>query len=102
MRQEFRQFAVCFTFFCFTFCWLQRSVAAEPSPKPTKFIGRWDLVVLGTKGSFPSWLETSKSGHATLVGRYVGQFGSARPIGKIESLGDTFRFSVPPLALRAI
>jgi hypothetical protein len=47
---------------------------------------------------YPSWLEVSHSGYRSLVGRYVGQFGSARPIGKIDFNAETgeFRFSVPP------
>src|SRR5262249_14495340 len=31
-----------------------------------------------------------------LVGSFVGQFGSARPISKVEGTGDRFSFSVPP------
>lgn len=59
-------------------------------------IGRWDLVVQrGTQGA-PSWLEVERSGRATLVGRFVGSGGSARPIAKIEVTGDTFRFAIPP------
>jgi hypothetical protein len=36
------------------------------------------------------------SGYRTLVGSYVGQFGSARPVGKIDYEGGRFRFVVPP------
>lgn len=59
-------------------------------------IGRWDLKVSGEAGAYPSWLEISKSGHDTLVGSYVGQFGSARPIAKVETTEDGFKFTVPP------
>lgn len=59
-------------------------------------VGRWDIDVFGSSGVFPSWLEIEKSGNATLVGRYVGQFGSARPVAKIETLGESFRFAIPP------
>jgi len=45
---------------------------------------------------YPSWLEVKFSGYRTLVGSYVVQFGSARPISKIEGSSQTFRFSVPP------
>lgn len=47
---------------------------------------------------YPSWFEVHLSGYRTLVGRYVGQFGSARPIGNIEfnSATGEFRFVVPP------
>lgn len=61
-------------------------------------LGRWDLTVTDGAQSFPSWLEVSLSGHRTLVGRYVGQFGSARPVSKIDfdPSAAKFRFTVPP------
>src|SRR2546425_1089281 len=34
-------------------------------------VGRWDLTVSDSGGSYPSWLEVTKSGHKTLVGRLV-------------------------------
>ena len=46
--------------------------------------GRWDLVVTGAEGPYPSWLEVTVSGFTTLVGRFVGHFGSARPIGQVD------------------
>lgn len=59
-------------------------------------LGRWDLIVQGADGAYPSWLEVRLSGRRTLVGSFVGQFGSARPISRVEFEGDTVRFSVPP------
>ncbi len=73
---------------------VRQSIAVgEESPNP--LVGRWNLTVEGPKGSFPAWLEIRKSGVDALVGSYVGQFGSARPIGKIEVRDKGFRFSVP-------
>jgi hypothetical protein len=66
---------------------------AKRSPS---IIGRWDMVVEGPKESYPSWLEVRKSGHHTLVGSFVGRFGSARPIGQVEFTGGSLRFAVPP------
>lgn len=63
---------------------------------PPFIIGRWDLVVHSPSGDYPSWLEVRKSGYETLVGQFVGQFGSVRPIGKIEFASDRVRWSVPP------
>lgn len=71
------------------------AVSADP-PHPKSLLGRWDLTVQGTDGEFPSWLEVQLSGTRTLVGFYVGQFGSARPIGKITMDQGRFRFEVPP------
>jgi hypothetical protein len=59
-------------------------------------LGRWDLTVQSPDGEYPSWFEVRRSGYHTLVGSYVGQFGSARPISKVEFENGRFRFSVPP------
>jgi len=59
-------------------------------------IGRWNLEVKSGDMSYPSWLEVQKSGNNTLVGHFVGQFGSARPVSEIEYDGSMLRFSIPP------
>ena len=60
-------------------------------------LGRWDFVCESADGrTFPSWLEVKKSGHSTLVGAFVGEFGSARPIAKIKQEKDHFWFTIPP------
>lgn len=66
------------------------------SPPGSSVIGRWDLTVQGPEGKYPSWIEIELSGRRSLVGRYVGQFGSARPVSKVEFQNGTIRFSVPP------
>jgi hypothetical protein len=68
--------------------------AQRPGGPPVT--GRWDFTVQGPDGPFPSWLEVQWSGDRTLVGRFVGQFGSSRPISRLEFAQDTLRFSVPP------
>jgi hypothetical protein len=72
--------------------------AAQDKPYKTdaRFIGRWDVTVQGPEGKYPSWFDVRRSGRRTLVGSYVGQFGSARPIGHVEVTGDHLRFVVPP------
>jgi hypothetical protein len=62
---------------------------------PPPLIGRWDLVVHGPEGDYPSWLEVTRSGRETLVGRFVAAFGSARPIGQVFYDKGSFRFSLP-------
>ena len=66
--------------------------------EPPALIGRWDLTVKDGEQVYPSWLEISLSGYRTLVGRYVGQFGSARPIAQIQfdAKAGAFAFSLPP------
>ena len=59
-------------------------------------VGSWDLEVQGASGAFPSWFEVKVSGYRTLVGSFVGQFGSARPIAKIDWEKGEFRFAIPP------
>lgn len=72
-----------------------RALAAQQPVEPP-LTGRWDITVTAPGGDYPSWLEVGWSGDRTLVGRYVGRVGSARPISRIEFARDTLRFSVPP------
>ena len=46
--------------------------------------GRYDLTLYSAGKIYPAWLEIHHSGTRTLVGQYVGQGGSARPISKIN------------------
>jgi len=72
-------------------------VLAQARERSNALIGRWDLVVQRGSETAPSWLEVERSGRATLVGRFVGPGGSARPIAKIETADDgSFRFAIPP------
>ena len=50
----------------------------------------------GPDEAYPSWLEVRRSGYSTLVGTFVGRFGSARPISRVEVNGDKLRFAAPP------
>jgi hypothetical protein len=68
----------------------------EQSGDSSSVIGRWDVTVEGAEGEYPSWFEVRKSGYRTLVGSYVGQFGSARPISNVECHDGSVRFVVPP------
>lgn len=76
--------------------------AAETDPfikqTPPPLVGRWDLRVLDGGQEYPSWLEVEPSGYRTLVGSYVGRFGSARPIGELQfdRGSGAFRFAIPP------
>ena len=71
-------------------------MAPSPRVPAAEIIGRWDLSVQGANGGFPSWLEVRLSGTSTLVGRFVGQFGSARPIGRVDFKDGVVRFAIPP------
>lgn len=77
--------------------------ALESAPRATpdramaeEAIGRWDITLQTPSGPAPSWLEISRSGTRTLVGRFVGVSGSARPISRIEVKGGELHFTIPP------
>jgi hypothetical protein len=73
--------------------------AARPpaqTPASAPIIGRWDLTVQGPKGAYPSWIEVTLSGTRTLVGRFVGGGGSARPISRVDFNNGSLHFAIPP------
>lgn len=75
------------------------TAAAQPpeqAPPRAPVIGRWDLTVQGPKAAYPSWLEVSLSGTRTLVGRFVGGGGSARPISRVDFKDGALHFAIPP------
>jgi hypothetical protein len=74
---------------CFT------SLYAQVGKQP--IIGHWDLTVdMGNNQMVPSWLEVKLSGFKTLVGYFVADAGSARPISKVTQDGQKFTFNIPP------
>ena len=80
---------------CFFFFSCVSTINSQP-PTTNDIIGRWDLVVNKDGHQLPSWLEIYKSGHSTLVGRFVYAFGSARPVSEIKYDGEQFSFQIPP------
>ena len=77
------------------------TLSSPARAEPAELLGRWDLVVQGREQAFPSWFEVRKSGNSALVGRFVGQFGSARPISEVielegEEPNRKYRFAIPP------
>jgi hypothetical protein len=59
-------------------------------------IGHWDLTVNMGDHSAASWLEVKLSGIKTLVGHFVGDGGSARPVAKINFENNKISFTIPP------
>ncbi|MEC7264597.1 MAG: DUF1080 domain-containing protein [Bacteroidota bacterium] len=77
---------------CFLFGAAFNTYAQHISPLE----GRWDLEMDFMGKTSPSWLEIRHSGTATLLGRFVFAFGSARPISEVKTYGDNkFTFSIP-------
>ena len=68
----------------------------EPPKKEPPIIGRWDVTVKADNEIYPSWLEVRRSGYQTLVGSFVGRFGSARPISRVQFENGQLHFSMPP------
>ncbi len=66
-----------------------RTTAADSLP------GRWDIIIRTPRGTAPSWLEVEHSGRDALIGRFVGVVGSARPIARIVTHGDSLHFAIP-------
>lgn len=71
-------------------------MAGLQESEPPRVIGRWDMTVVASGTTSPSWLEVERSGTRTLVGRFVGSGGSARPISKMDFADNVLRFSIPP------
>jgi hypothetical protein len=72
---------------------------ALPSAPPAAreaVVGRWNIVIQKPGATVPSWLEIRPSGRSALVGRMVGEVGSARPISRIDFANGTIRFAIPP------
>ncbi|MCX6299940.1 MAG: DUF1080 domain-containing protein, partial [Bacteroidetes bacterium] len=61
-----------------------------------KLEGRWDLTVNVGKRNVPSWLEVRHSGIRTLVGHFVADGGSARPISEVFFKDGKMSFTIPP------
>ncbi len=72
------------------------SIASDANQESSPIIGHWDLTVQIDNQDYPSWLEVKLSGFKTLVGRFVGEVGSARPISEIKYENGKFSFSIPP------
>lgn len=71
--------------------------ATQTIPEEAKgLIGRWDLTVDKNGTEAPSWIEIKLSGFNTLVGAWVGDSGSQRPISHIKLQNGVFSFAIPP------
>lgn len=66
--------------------------ASEKSP----IEGRWDMTIDWNGKPAPGWLEVRHSGTNMLVGQVVVNFGSARPISRVNFKDSKLSFAVPP------
>jgi hypothetical protein len=72
------------------------SFAHRQAPDDKAAIGRWDLTVNKDGILVPSWLEVKLSGVKTLVGYFVADGGSARPVAHVHVNDGRISFSIPP------
>lgn len=79
-----------------TLCFSMPFVSKGSSTGEQPIIGRWDLTVQNGDQSVPSWLEVKLSGFSTLVGYFVGDAGSARPISRVTVNDGKITFAIPP------
>jgi hypothetical protein len=70
--------------------------APASAQAPPPIVGRWDLTVKDLGFPACSWLEVQPSGNRTLVGRFVGWGGSARPVSMVAFADPVVRFAIPP------
>lgn len=56
--------------------------------------GRWNVTVQTEDGSYPSWFEITQT-DSGYEGRFVGRFGSARPIQQLSVQAAQVSFSLP-------
>jgi len=61
------------------------------SKKESPLAGRWDLTIVSSKGTYPSWLEISVNGKEAQV-RIVGQVASAHSAHDVRLQGSRLTF----------
>jgi hypothetical protein len=62
------------------------------SKKESPFIGRWDLTIVSSKDTYPSWLEISMNGKEAHV-RIVGQVASVHAANDVRLQGSHLTFA---------
>lgn len=91
MKKSFFLFAIVLFFSGAVKLYAHTTTDANESP-----IGRWDLTVDMGDRIVPSWLEVKLSGISTLVGYFVAEGGSARPIAHVYFNEGKVHFTIPP------
>lgn len=82
--------------FYFSLLFLLVSLAGRAQQDTAALIGRWDMTIDMDGRPSPSWFEVYRSGYRTLVGEFVGNGGSARPVSVFHFKGGHLHFALPP------
>jgi len=72
----------------------QLAVRAQAAVDAQAFVGRWDLTLKAPDGEYPSWLQIEEQS-GRLKGQFVGRWGNARPLPKVEVSDGRVTFVSP-------
>ena len=70
------------------------NVSDRENESANAFLGRWDLTLKDGSREYPSWLELSQE-NGRLVAQFVGRWGNARPLPKVELSNGKLTFVSP-------
>jgi hypothetical protein len=76
------------------FLFLLATLTTTAIAQQNKMLGRWDLTVKSADKEYPSWLELVDKG-GKLTANFVGRWGNARPLPKVEIDGAKLTFTSP-------
>jgi len=68
--------------------------SAAPAVSVKSFLGRWDLTLKAPGHEYPSWIEIGEQ-DGKLSAQFVGRWGNARPLPRIEVHGAHLTFVSP-------
>jgi len=74
--------------------WAYSANAQGLDSQEPALMGRWDLTLHAPDRDYPSWLEVERDG-STLKARFVGRWGNARPLPKVEISDGVLKFVSP-------
>lgn len=93
MKKYFSLFVI--TFFFLLYASDSKAAYHGLTADSSSITGRWDITITNEGKSLPAWLEVTRSGTRTLVGRFTGPSGSARPISQVNFSNGKLSFSIP-------
>jgi hypothetical protein len=70
------------------------SSSSAHAADPRGFLGRWDLTLKAPDHEYPSWIEIQQQ-NGQVTAQFVGRWGNARPLPKIEIQGTHITFVSP-------
>jgi Domain of Unknown Function (DUF1080) len=72
----------------------QIETSAHAAESAKVYLGRWDLTLRARDREYPSWLELREEG-GQLKAEFVGRWGNARPLPKVELSNGMLTFVSP-------